>query len=412
MPAEQLEVWLDAQFCAKPMLVGFISNDHGQLRFQYAQNWLTDSSRFAIDPDLPLSQGVYFPKKDAGNFGCFLDGSPDRWGQTLMKRREMLEAQDEKRKPRNLYEWDFMAGVQDLTRQGALRLRSASHDQFVSQHRLSAPPLAQLAELELVAKELSHKRIDNLSALRRWLSVLVAPGASLGGARPKANFTQTDGSLWIAKFPSREDDMDIGGWEGVVHALALQARLDVPNAKVFKFGKYFHTFCVKRFDRLQGRRLFYASAMTLLGRQDSEGSSYVDLARLLLTQGNPATLKHDLEQLFRRVVFNVCVSNRDDHLRNHGFLFDGKNWRLSPAFDVNPNLAKADHVLNLDAVTNRPDLELVVSTASYYDLNESQAQKIILEVKSVVQTWKAQARSLKLSSADIALMEPAFNSVN
>lgn len=121
MPAEQLEVWLDAQFCAKAMLVGLISNDHGQLRFQYSQNWLTDSGRFAIDPDLPLSQGVYFPNKDIGNFGCFLDGSPDRWGQTLMKRREMLEAQDQKRKPRNLNEWDFMAGVQDLTRQGALR---------------------------------------------------------------------------------------------------------------------------------------------------------------------------------------------------------------------------------------------------------------------------------------------------
>jgi serine/threonine-protein kinase HipA len=163
---------------------------------------------------------------------------------------------------------------------------------------------------------------------------------------------------------------------------------------------------------LQGERVFYASAMTLLGRQDSEGASYVDLARLLLTLGNPATLKHDLEQLFRRVVFNVCVSNRDDHLRNHGFLFDGKNWRLSPAFDVNPNLAKAEHVLNLDALTNRSDLDLIASTASYYDLNESQAQKIIVEVKAVVRTWKAQARTLKLSSADIALMEPAFNLVN
>ena len=188
--------------------------------------------------------------------------------------------------------------------------------------------------------------------------------------------------------------------------------MDVPDAKVFKFGKYFHTFCVKRFDRLQGRRVFYASAMTLLGRQDSEGSSYVDLARLLLTQGNPATLKHDLEQLFRRVVFNVCVSNRDDHLRNHGFLFDGKNWRLSPAFDVNPNLAKAEHVLNLDAVTNRPDLEIVASTASYYDLNELQAQKIILEVKSVVRTWKDQARSLKLSAEEILMMEPTFDLAN
>ena len=203
--------------------------------------------------------------------------------------------------------------------------------------------------------------------------------------------------------------MDIGGWEGVVHALAVKAKLDVPDAKVFKFGKYFHTFCVKRFDRLQGRRVFYASAMTLLGQRESEGSSYVDLARLLLAQGNPATLKYDLEQLFRRVVFNVCVSKRDDHLRNHGFLFDGKNWRLSLAFDVNPNLSKAEHVLNLDASINRPDLQLVASTASYYDLNEPQAQRIILDVRSVLQTWKAQARILKLSAAEIALMEPAFN---
>ena len=408
MQVNKLEVWLDALHCGDAVLVGYLSNDHGQLRFEYEKNWLRHFARFAIDPDLPLGPGVYFPKKQLGNFGCFLDGSPDRWGQMLMKRRETLEAKDQGRQPHNLYHWDFMVGVQDCTRQGALRLKVAESKEFVSNHLLSAPPLAQLAELEAVARELTNQRLDDLDALRRWLAVLVAPGASLGGARPKANFTQPDGGLWIAKFPSREDQYDVGGWEWVIHALAIKAKINVPEAKALRFGKNFHTFCVKRFDRQEGRRIYYASAMTLLCVQESEGHSYIELAQILLTRGDPATLRIDLEELFRRVIFNLCVSNRDDHLRNHGFIYDGKNWKLSPAFDINPNVDHPTHVLNLNATSNIPDLKTVMESASFYDLTQVRAQQICDEVLTAVSTWKQEAKLLGMGAVEILLMEPAF----
>lgn len=224
-----LEVWLDGDLCP-PCLVGQLFHDRGQIRFRYHGEWLRQPQAFAIDPDLSLDEHVFFPRPELGNFGIFLDSSPDRWGQTLMKRREALEASDLGRKARTLYAWDYLLGVQDATRQGALRFKVAGTTEFLANDQRPAPPVTSLRELEAVALELSNKRIDNLDALRRWLSVLVAPGASLGGARPKANFTAQDGSLWMGKFPARDDDRDIGAWEYLTHQMAQQAGLDVPEA--------------------------------------------------------------------------------------------------------------------------------------------------------------------------------------
>jgi serine/threonine-protein kinase HipA len=255
-----------------------------------------------------------------------------------MKRREALQAKDEKRAARTLYAWDFLIGVQDFTRQGALRFRRSGTEPFLGNEMMAAPPVTTLRELEAVATQLSSKRIDDLDALRKWLAVLVAPGASLGGARPKANFTEADGSLWIAKFPARDDERDIGAWELVVCKLARQAGVDVPAARLLRLNHAFHTFCVQRFDRRGAARRFYASAMTLLRKDHSEGTSYLELAQFLRTHGDGAHAGADLEQLFRRVAFNVAVGNRDDHLRNHGFVLGVAGWRLAPAFDVNPNV--------------------------------------------------------------------------
>ena len=272
-----LEVWLDCDL-GPPCLVGTLAHDRGQIRFHYERVWLRDARAFALDPDLSLDEAPFFPKPDLGNFGIFLDSSPDRWGQTLMKRREALQAKDEKRAPRTLYAWDFLIGVQDFTRQGALRFRLAGTEEFLGNEKMAAPPITTLRELEAVAYQLSSSRIDDLDALRKWLSVLVAPGASLGGARPKANFTEVDGSLWIGKFPARDDDRDVGAWELVVHGLALKAGVDVPAAKALRLNNEFHTFCVQRFDRGNGTRRFYASAMTLLRKEQSEGTSRDRLA--------------------------------------------------------------------------------------------------------------------------------------
>ncbi len=403
-----LEVWLNDDL-GPARQVGTLVHDRGQIRFHYERDWLKDSRAFALDPDLSLDEHPFFPKPELGNFGIFLDSSPDRWGQTLMKRREALQAKDEQRSPRTLYAWDFLIGVQDLTRQGALRFRRPGTEAFLGDEKMAAPPVTTLRELEAVAYQLSNRRIDDLDALRKWLAVLVAPGASLGGARPKANFTETDGSLWIGKFPARDDDRDVGAWEYVVHHLAQEAGIDVPHAKLIKLNNDFHTFCVQRFDRANGSRRFYASAMTLLRKSQSEGTSYLELAQFIRAQGDAEHANADLEQLFRRVAFNIAVGNRDDHLRNHGFVLDKTGWRLAPAFDVNPNIDKTEHVLNIDDVDNRASLETVLSTAAFYGLDDVQARQIVDEVVMVVDRWQDAARRMRISGADIDLTAGAFS---
>jgi serine/threonine-protein kinase HipA len=404
----RLEVWLDC-YLSPPCLVGTLSHDRGQIRFRYEPSWLADARAFALDPDLTLDDAPFFPRLELGNFGVFLDSSPDRWGQTLMKRREALQAKSDKRSPRNLYAWDYLIGVQYLTRQGALRFRPAGTEQYLGDEPMAAPPVTTLRELEAVAYQLSSRRIDDLDALRRWLAVLVAPGASLGGARPKANFTEADGSLWIGKFPARDDDRDVGAWEHVVHGLAATAGVVVPPARLVRLNNEFHTFCVKRFDRVNGSRRFYASAFTLLRKQHSEGTSYLELAQFLRSHGDGAQVASDLEQLFRRVAFNVAVGNRDDHLRNHGFVLGKHGWRLSPAFDVNPNTDKAEHVLNIDDTDNLPSLETVLGTAMFYGLTPERAQQVLDDVVNAVDGWRQAAVRAGIAAADIELTEVAFS---
>ncbi|MDP1542722.1 MAG: HipA domain-containing protein, partial [Polycyclovorans sp.] len=367
---------------------------------------------FNLDPDLSLDKAPFFPRPETGNFGIFLDSSPDRWGQTLLQRREALEAKDNGTKRRNLYAWDFLIGVQDLTRQGAFRFKLAGTDVFLDSHKLAAPPVTSLESLEVIAKQLSQKKIDDLDVLRKWLSVLVAPGASLGGARPKANFTEADGSLWIAKFPAKDDDRDIGAWEWVIHQLAEPAGIDVPPARLIRFGDGFHTFSVKRFDRRADRRVFYSSAMTVLKKAQSEGSSYLEIAQFIQRHGAPAHIAEDLVQMFRRVAFNVAVGNRDDHLRNHGFLLTAAGWRLSPAFDVNPSITNADHVLHLDDHDNRPNLETVLATCGFYQLGETEANEIIEKIVETVSQWPQAAKRSGISNADIELTAGAFSAID
>ena len=409
--SQTLEVWLDSDL--GPMArIGSLSHDRGQIRFAYDKGWIHDPRAFAVDPDLSLGGQAFFPSPELGNFGIFLDSSPDRWGQTLMKRREALQAKDEQRVPRNLYAWDYLIGVQDFTRQGALRFRKEGEETFLGAEKLAAPPVTSLRELQVVATQLTSKKLNDLDALRQWLAVLVAPGASLGGARPKANFTEQDGSLWIGKFPAKDDDRDIAAWEYLAYLLAQNAGIVVPEARLLSLGKDFRTLGVKRFDRSGAQRRFYASAMTLLRKEHSEGTSYLEIAQFLRSQGDGAHVGGDLEQLYRRVAFNVAIGNRDDHLRNHGFILAKNGWRLSPAFDMNPNIDKADHVLNIDDTDNRPKLQTVIATATFYGLNAPRARAIVDEVMQAVMPWREVAASLKLARADILLMEAAFQAID
>ena len=402
-----MEVWLDADFLERTR-VGTLSHDRGTLRFAYDPAWLKNPQAFALDPDLSLGEGTYFPNAEAGNFRVFDDSAPDRWGQTLMKRREALAAKDAGRKPRTLYAWDFLLGVEDVSRQGALRYRHPGDEAFLAHETLTVPPAASLRELEIVARELTAKRIDDLAALRQWLKVLMAPGASLGGARPKASFTETNGSLWIAKFPARDDTRDIGAWEAVAQRLASRAGIEVPQSALRRFSGEYHTFCVQRFDRAVARRHFYASAMALLRKDQSEGTSYLDLAEFVQSRGAKDRVASDLEQLFRRVAFNVAIGNRDDHLRNHGFLLTPNGWRLAPAFDLNPNTDRADHVLNIDESDNRGTLASVIETSEYYLDSKDRGRAIVAEVLHETRRWRELAHQLKIARADIELTAAAF----
>jgi len=406
----RLEVWLDCDL-GPAGLVGLLSHDRGQVRFEYDRQWLRNDRAFALDPDLSLAEQSFFPNLEQGNFGIFLDSSPDRWGQTLLRRREALLARDEGRAARTLYAWDYLIGVQDYARQGALRFRREGTEQFLGADKLAAPPVTSLRELEAMAVALSAKRIEDLDALRKWLAVLVAPGASLGGARPKANFVEADGSAWIAKFPARDDDRDIGAWEFVVHRLARRAGIDVPEARMARLNNAFSTFCVRRFDREAGKRRFYASAMTLLRKEQSEGTSYLELAQFLRQVGDARHVAGDLEQLFRRLAFFVAVGNRDDHLRNHGFVLGASGWRLAPAFDVNPNIDKAEHVLAIDDSDPNPSLATVISTAEFYGISPQRGKDLVDEIARVVSRWRSDARSAGIPKADILVTETAFSAL-
>lgn len=287
-------------------------------------------------------------------------------------------------------------------------MRRLGANTFLADEPLAAPPVASLRALEAIAVQVTARRLDDLDALRRWLSVLVAPGASLGGARPKANFTETDGSLWIAKFPASSDERDFGAWEGLVHGLAIDAGINVPRATVRSFGGPFKSFCVQRFDRIDGRRRFYASAMAMLRKDESEGTSYLELAEFLHHSGEQHQVAADLAQLFRRVAFNVAVGNRDDHLRNHGFILTARGWRLAPAFDVNPNIDKGEHVLKINESDQRPSLAAVIDCGEWYVGSKDTAAQIVEEIVAVTRSWRARALNLQIARVDIETTAVAF----
>lgn len=404
---ELICVWLDDPLYGPLQHIGTLSRgERGSVRFAYEPNWLRQAHAFPLDPELDLTAGEFFPGDS--NFGVFMDSCPDRWGQILMKRREAVEAREEGRTPIKLGTWEFLLGVQDCTRMGALRFSRTGEQIFLANEALSAPPVARIAELQAVAFELTRKKQDDLGKIKEWLKVLVAPGSSLGGARPKANLLDEDGSLWIAKFPSADDEYDVALWEKLLQELAQRCGLKVPEARLMQIGDGYHTFLVKRFDRHGGKRCFFASAMTMLGHVDTEDASYLELAEFIATYGEADQIAHDLEELFTRVVFNVATANRDDHLRNHGFIRSPAGWRLAPAFDMNPSFKKDEHALSLDRYNRQPDMDVVLSTAGFYRLESSRAKEIIVEVCTAVGEWKGRAKKLGLSTQECADAEHLF----
>ena len=397
-----------------PSQIGTLYADGGRgrqvLSFSYCEDWLNDlNNNMSLDPDLKLFAGRQYAPADKAIFGMFADSCPDRWGRLLMKRREAIIAKKEERKPRTLTEVDFLLGVYDETRMGGLRFSTSQGGAFLSDDKeLATPPWTTLRKLE--SASLAFEKNDD-GMEEKWLKQLVAPGSSLGGARPKASVLAPDGSLWIAKFPSKHDETNVGAWEMVVHELAVLCNLNVPEARLENFSKTGSTFLTKRFDRVGDRRVHFASAMTLLGKNDganaSDGSGYSDIANIIRRNGMMP--KRDLLELWRRIVFNMAVSNTDDHLRNHGFLIGNSGWILSPMYDVNPNIYGDTLSLNVDADSNLIDFNLALSVAKLYGLTEAQAASELKEIKNVVETnWRKLAGKFGLSRSETEEMAPAF----
>lgn len=398
-----------------PSLLGTLYVDGGRgkqiVSFAYDEEWLKDlTNNGSLDPDLGMFKGRQYTPADKVMFGVFEDSCPDRWGRLLMKRREAIIAKKEQRKPKILTEVDFLIGVYDENRMGGLRFSTSKGGAFLSDEKeLATPPWTTLRKLE--AASLAFEKNDD-GMEEKWLKQLIAPGSSLGGARPKASVLAPDGSLWIAKFPSKHDEINVGAWEMVVHDLAVMCNLNVPEAKLENFSKAGSTFLTKRFDRDGDRRIHFASAMTLLGKKDgadsSEGVGYLNIAHII--KGYSASPKKDLLELWRRIVFNMAVSNTDDHLRNHGFLMVKSGWELSPLYDVNPNIYGDTLSLNVDSDNNLIDFHLALSVARLFGLTDPQASAELKEIKNVVESnWRSLARQYGLSRSEIEGMEPAFH---
>ena len=403
--------WLNE---AQPALMGNLSaiqiRGKEVFAFEYNKDWLK-SNYIQLDPDLQFFSGRQFLNDSKSNFGIFMDSSPDRWGRLLMRRREAMLARKEQRKENLLFETDYLLGVYDEHRMGALRFKLENTGVFLNDNRaMAAPPFTSLCELEQASLRLEQEDSINDPEYIKWLNMLMAPGSSLGGARPKASVIDPSQQLWIAKFPSKFDDRNTGAWEMVVHNLAKQAQINVADAFIEKFSGRHHTFITKRFDRIQHQRIHFASAMTLLGYSDGadfqEGVSYLQLAEFIMQNG--VNIEKDLEELWRRIVFSICVSNTDDHLRNHGFLLTPKGWELSPAYDINPNENGSGLKLNISETDNALEIDLAIEVAPYFRIKNDKAKQIVESVKKAVSTWKTVATQYKISKNDQELMSRAF----
>lgn len=405
-------VFADWEEFEEPVLIGTLRTEVVKYKehfsFAYDDQWLKSKFSQKIDPELHLYSGDQYSEHQQ-NFRIFLDSCPDRWGRLLMKRREAVIARQEVRKPNTLNESDYLLGVHDMHRMGALRFKLSIDGEFLDNNdQLAAPPLSSLRELEYAAQRIEDVNdLDDPDYLV-WLNMLISPGSSLGGARPKSSVIDNEGNLWIAKFPNNHDDHDVGAWEYVMYLLAKNAGIDMSECRLEKFNSHYHTFITQRFDRTLGSRLHFTSALTQLGYYDGEyDASYLEIAQFLTDHG--ANTKADLAQLWRRIIFNIAVSNTDDHLRNHGFIYHQRGWLLSPAYDINPVISSSGLHLNINDNDNRLNYDLAMEVIDFFQLGEKDAEEIRDEVLSEVGHWKTLATKVGLSRGEQQLMASAFN---
>lgn len=411
---KRLYVYADFDFLPSAELVGILSYESlrgsDSYGFTFDREWLKRHPNLFLSEDLNAYPGPQYTQAGHDIFGCFSDALPDRWGRTLILRREQLEAISEKRSVRRLSSFDYITGIEDLARMGGFRFKEEPDASYLNANdSLSIPPIASIKELIYVAHEIESAEENHQLPEKRWIEQLVKPGTSLGGARPKASVVDENGVLYAAKFPSRKDIYDVGLWEHFAHLLAKEAGVKVADTRIMSFGERYHTLLSKRFDRNGNRRIHFASALSLLGLEDGAnaqtGNGYLDIVDFILQ--HCCDVEMNLQQLYRRVAYNICIGNSDDHFRNHGFLLTAKGWTLSPAYDLNPTSDMHQSLL-INKVSNEASLEQLLSSCEEYMLSMDIATRIITEVSQTVSHWQAVANRLHIPSSERSLFEQRF----
>lgn len=403
-----IEVVADWHFLRKQIVVGmlFIDTSLGRemVSFAYSDEYLALENQISIDPMLYLTDtGRQYPAN--GMFGVFTDSAPDRWGRRLMEQRHAKLVRDGQETRRHLNPTDYLLLVNDYSRMGGLRFREDG--KYLDDSELSRiPPLTSLREMEERARRFDDN--DQKLSDRDFISVYY-DGSSIGGARPKVGVKDHDGSLWVAKFPRSSDEYDVGAWEMVVHDLAKSCEINVPEARLINLKGKHHTFLTKRFDRDGEKRIHFSSAMTLLGRTDGEhaqeGASYLEMAALLQRIKSKDPI-NDLQELWRRIVFSILVSNTDDHLRNHGFILEDKGWKLSPAYDINPNPNGSHLSLSIDGQNSDLDLDHCRKVAKFFHVESPET--VISMMARQVSRWRDVAKHYGIGRGEMEIMARAF----
>lgn len=412
---KKLYVSADFDWLDHPQLIGELSYDSVRgsetYGFSYDKEWLAKYGDVFLSEDLQNFPGIQYSRPERDIFACFSDALPDRWGRTLLNRREQLAASEEKRPVHRLTSFDYLMGIDDASRMGGFRFAETPGGKFLNcESSLRVPPLASVRELMHAAQEVEASEEKHLLPSKKWIAQLLHPGTSLGGARPKASVIDEDGSLTVAKFPSRKDDYDVGLWEHFCHVMGRKAVINVAETRTIP-GEEYHIFLSKRFDRKEcGKRIHFASALTLLGLTDGDNAStgygYPDIVDFIIQQGS--NVEQNLEELYRRVAFYIIVGNSDDHFRNHGFLLTHKGWELSPAYDINPTLSDNQSLL-INRSTSESGLNILLESAGDYMLSTEKAKTIIDGVKSAMKSWHTEARRLGLPQRDIDMFAPRFD---
>lgn len=412
---ERLLVFADFDWLDKPELVGELCYE--KLRgsesyaFRFDDNWLKFHAGIKLSEDINNYPGLQYTQPGNDIFGCFSDALPDRWGRTLLKRREQIQASEEKRAVRNLSSFDYLMGIDDFSRMGGFRLKRELDGDFINvSPSLKIPPLTELRQLVLASQEVEKSEENDVLPEKKWIAQLIQPGSSLGGARPKAGVLDDSGNLCIAKFPSRKDDYDTGLWEHFSHLLARKAGINAAQTKVLGgLGKY-HTLLSKRFDRTdEGKRIHFASSMSLIGLRDGDnaqgGYGYLNIVDFILQ--SCCDVEKNLQELYRRVAFNICIGNSDDHFRNHGFLLTPRGWTLSPAYDMNPTLNEYQSLL-INESSNKADIRTLLESCESYMIKKEVAENIIRQVQAAVAGWENLAVLLQIPAREVMMFKDRF----